>query len=1317
MNLAPNLNHRGVAAFLARGATAWSCQVGLLAAAYYVSGWLGLLLAIPPGFATAIWPPAGIALAVVLWRGNRIVPGVWLGSFALNLVASLNSHPEAPFLPALVVAASLGLGATLQTLAAAYLVRRYVGFPNSLIDVREIVSFLLLGGPVGCLVGATWGVGTLLLAGAISVPQGQFTWWTWWVGDTIGVLVLAPLLVLACVPGPQKRTRLILVGGPILAAFAISVGLFSWVSAREVQRKKLEFERRAAEMSHRMESQLNGLRDQLHFFSTLYETSGDRPRAEFQPLVSMALARRHGLLAISWNERLLDRDRSAFEAAAQRDGQPDFQVRQRSAQGELEPADQRPEYVVIRRVEPFPQNQATLGLDVWSLPERRTAMELARDTGCTAPSTFTHLVQRPERTDGVILFLPVYRDLRHDANLAARRQRIAGYVAGVLLMGDMVHSSLDGLDDAGIEFQIEAQVGKSPPVPLFASPPSGTFAARSNNRPDAKSEEFRVSYHFLGGNWLFRFRPTGQHLGDQRTWEPWFVLASGLLFTQLLGAFLLTVTGQRVRTEQLVHERTAELSHAYARLESDIAARKRTEVALHDQRERLQLALENSQHGMWDWDIPSGRLVLDENWHAILGYLPGELALTFNTWEDSIHPDDKARVLAVLKQHLAFPASHYDVDYRGRHKSGEWIWVNTRGRVCLWDAEGRPWRMIGTIHDVSARKQAELKDRELKAELEQRVFERTAALTAANVTLQLESARREKMTVELQESAAKFRDLYDNAPDMYFSVDVQTGCIREANRTLCLMLGYPKDEIIGRPVLDFYHPDSLDAAKQALQRFISLGTVCEAELQLKRHDGSPLDVSLNATAVRDNVGKIISSRSVWSDITDRKRAEAAVRSMNSELEQLVAQRTSQLQATNHELISSNVQLEAAREAAWAANQSKSEFLANMSHEIRTPMTAILGFTDLLREECRDSPSAVQGIDTIQRNGNHLLEIINDILDLSKIESGKLEVERISCSPVQLVCEATSLMQIRADGKGISLKTEFKGPIPQRIQTDPTRLRQILLNLLGNAIKFTEVGSVRLVTELEQVADEEPRLRFSVYDSGIGMTPEQLQKLFQPFTQADTSTTRKFGGTGLGLTISRRLAALLDGDISVTSTPGAGSCFSVTVGTGSLAGVSLLEVGESSATTTATVAAVSPGAAASVKLDCRVLLAEDGPDNQRLISFVLRKAGAIVTVADNGLEAKTQALEASEPFDVILMDMQMPIMDGYEATRQLRAAGYTRPIIALTAHAMEGDRAKCLAAGCTDYTTKPIERQGLLELVARYASAGWEWMLETSDGVA
>jgi len=373
------------------------------------------------------------------------------------------------------------------------------------------------------------------------------------------------------------------------------------------------------------------------------------------------------------------------------------------------------------------------------------------------------------------------------------------------------------------------------------------------------------------------------------------------------------------------------------------------------------------------------------------------------------------------------------------------------------------------------------------------------------------------------------------------------------------------------------------------------------------------------------------------------------------------------------------------------------------------MTAILGYADLLRDRLTDRQD-LEAIDTIRRNGDYLLALINDILDLSKIESGRLDVECIPCSPAQVVADVIGLVRTRADEKQLTLAVDFEGPIPKEIKSDPFRLRQVLVNLVGNAVKFTSSGGVRVVVRFVQpnagmAPGKTGVLHFDVIDTGIGMTDEQKDRLFQPFSQADASMTRKYGGTGLGLAISKRLTDMLGGDISVTSQLGKGSTFRLSLPVLHFPALELVERSNEM------MFARSPGPTPppdEIKLNCRILLAEDGPDNRRLLQFILQRAGAAVTIAENGQIAMELAMAAEierQPFSVVLMDMQMPVLDGYGATELLRSLGYQRPIIALTAHAMTGDREKCLKAGCTDYATKPINRQRLLAQIARNMEAG------------
>lgn len=421
--------------------------------------------------------------------------------------------------------------------------------------------------------------------------------------------------------------------------------------------------------------------------------------------------------------------------------------------------------------------------------------------------------------------------------------------------------------------------------------------------------------------------------------------------------------------------------------------------------------------------------------------------------------------------------------------------------------------------------------------------------------------------------------------------------------------------------------------------------------------------------------------------------------LNTNLEKIIQLRTAavesrstELQKTADDLRRTQDELVRARDAAESANQSKSAFLAHMSHEIRTPIGAVLGFAELLATcDGQLTPQQREHVERIQSNGQHLLNLLNDLLDISRIEAGELSIESIECQPWPLLHDVMTALQSRAMEKGLSIRLTMAGPIPARIATDPTRLRQIITNLVGNAIKFTAEGGVLIETRL---LEAEEQLRIRITDTGVGISDTALESIFQPFRQADNSVTRRYGGTGLGLAISRRLARALGGEITVSSCPGEGSTFDVTIATGSLHGVPRLSPEEADATITATSQPTSP----TISLQgLRVLVADDIEENRRFVSTVLERAHALVTTVCDGQEA-IQAVE-SGTWDIILMDMQMPVLDGYAATSRLRAAGCTIPILALTANGMRGDAERCLEAGCTGYVSKPVSISGLLRSVA------------------
>ncbi len=458
---------------------------------------------------------------------------------------------------------------------------------------------------------------------------------------------------------------------------------------------------------------------------------------------------------------------------------------------------------------------------------------------------------------------------------------------------------------------------------------------------------------------------------------------------------------------------------------------------------------------------------------------------------------------------------------------------------------------------------------------------------------------------------------------------------------------------------------------------------------------------------------------VIDDITEWKRAENALkeselelRSLNEVLEiqnrALADSRSAAIhlmeeskkaraesELANHQLQASIENAQIMAEEARVANRAKSDFLANMSHEIRTPMNAIIGFGDLLSQETL-SEKQKSYVATIIQAGQNLLDLINDILDFSKIEAGKMNTEIIDCSLGTLVGQIDLMIRPMATQKNLQFEITASGPLPSIIQADPVRLRQCLLNLLSNAVKFTEKGWVRLLIGMERDQDpNQPWIVFHVEDTGIGISREHHHRLFDAFSQADSSTTRKYGGTGLGLAITKKLITLMGGKITFCSSLGNGSTFSLYLAAPrNVDRIAPFEGFQSGA-----MQEYMLDSTPEIKFDGRVLVAEDNPSNQLLIRLLLEKMGLVPVVAEDGRKILDHVRE--EPFDLILMDIQMPTMNGFETTQRLREQGIRTPIIALTANALKGMKEKCIAAGCNSFLIKPIRHKALYDEIAKY----------------
>ena len=555
--------------------------------------------------------------------------------------------------------------------------------------------------------------------------------------------------------------------------------------------------------------------------------------------------------------------------------------------------------------------------------------------------------------------------------------------------------------------------------------------------------------------------------------------------------------------------------------------------------------------------------------------------------------------------------------------------------------------------------------------LEQKVLDRTQQIEQRTNELEREINDRERIERALRESREHLQGIYNTAGDGIIVIDPGAETIVDSNERAIAMLGYPEDILKGMKV-EQIHPHEMNSVRAFFEVLNTQMTGFSDQPSCRTATGAVVPAEISASKWQRDDGDLVVA--MVRDTTHRKQVE-------------------------NELIE-------AKDAAEAASLAKSQFLANMSHEIRTPITAIMGYGDLLYRQSIDRPQEKTWLRNLQSAAQHLLAVVNDVLDLSKIEAGGMMVDSASTPLLDLLEAVTSLLRPKAREKDLALNVVFETPIPRYITTDAVRFRQILINLGGNAIKFTEQGSVSFVIGVDNTDDKpESRMLYcKVADTGIGMNQEQLAKLFSPFTQVHDTRTNMSGGTGLGLVISRRFAQLMGGDVTVESEKGKGTTFLVTMNIPPVEDEEMISPDDLALCSTQL---LSPNDATKQDLSldgCHILLADDFEDSRYIIRFMLEDHHAKVTLAENGKQAADAVIDAQAkgtPFDLVLMDMQMPVMNGYEATTVIRKQKIDTPIVALTAFAMPTDRQRCLDAGCTDYATKPIIENVFFKTISKY----------------
>lgn len=808
-------------------------QILGLAAAYFVTGKLGLLLAIPPGYATAIWPPSGIALAGILILGYRAWPGILLGSFLVNVSTTFDASAPSAILLSMTLPLVIGGGAALQAVVAAFLVRRFAGFPNPLASEKEVFSFLLLGGLAGSLVNATVAVSALLASGRIPASNFSVNWGTWWVGDAMGVFVFTPLVLAWTLrPGEAWRERRMMLTVPVAVTFVLTTVVVAYGTQWERERLRLYFDQHATALASALERALNGYMGVLRSLESFHVASVHIDREEFRAFTKRYLADFDGLQALSWNPRVLAGEREEFEAATKREGLPGFQITERTAEGRLVRAGDRPEYVSVHYIEPFQGNEAALGYDVYSQSTRREALDRARDTGRPVATGRIKLVQEKGQQFGILVFLPVYRNGLPHETVEERRRNLQGYMVGVLRPGDVLEAFMKDAEEEGIVHRLLDETAPSDERLLFECEhvqDGGGFVLEEKGLFGGSARLKReVSIPFGERRWRFEILAGQKFVALHRSESAWLILVAGLLLTSLIGAFVLVVSGRGGMLRRLVAERTA---------------------ALRESEGRLLAAQQIAQMGSWDWNIGNDTLSWSDEIHRIFGDEPHSFGGTYKAFLDRVHPDDRPFVEQKVEEAL-YEHKPYAIDHRIVLPDGTEKVVHERAEV-RFDEDGKPLRMLGTVHDIT---------------------------------------ERQRMEDQLRHSEERYRSVSRSVADAIIAADGE-GNIVSWNPGAGAMFGYEEQEILGAPLAIIMPERYHDAHRKGLERVRRQGVETskllgsKVELTGRRKDGGefPLELSLGYW----KSGEEIFFSGVIRDITARKIYEQELARLKNRFEALL----------------------------------------------------------------------------------------------------------------------------------------------------------------------------------------------------------------------------------------------------------------------------------------------------------------------------------------------------------------------------------------------------------------------------------------------